>query len=146
MNDNLSAIYELRRQGLLLAKLNPATRTAVTAAMAFAYAVRLCPIYHSKHNTVTDVRDPFEDAYAISRETVDELISYCRTQWSAGEKPSFYDLEDKFKIDRMGIYAVLRYEYLSGGLEPADIEGLLTHCPMEVKDFARPFEEEELQI
>lgn len=59
----VSAIFELKRQELVLAKLNPATKAFVDDAYVYAITHRLCPVFHESDGGT----NPFEGCYSTSR-------------------------------------------------------------------------------
>jgi hypothetical protein len=79
MNSNdmtIRAIFELKRQELILAKLNPATRKFVDDAYAYAIRHRLCPVAHESNGET----DPFESCYSTSRKFALKVLNYADEQ------------------------------------------------------------------
>ena len=75
MNSNdmtIRAIFELKCQELILAKLNPATKEFVDDAYAYAIRHHLCPVFHESDGDT----DPFESCYRTSREFALEVLDY----------------------------------------------------------------------
>lgn len=136
----LKAVYELRRQEIILAKLNTVMAAAIPDALAFAYASRLCPVFHTMHTTE---EDPFDSAYRVSREFANAVLEYCDEMWLKKEKVTFYGLEDRFaNLDRgkrMDVYAILRYAFLGGRFDPDFFKGVLSNCPAEAHGLDSPF-------
>lgn len=140
----LKAIYETKRQALLLAYSTPSTSATVGKARAFAYSERMCPVFHSHHSPHEGVLDPFDGAYEIPRAFVTEVLDYCDNQWLEKNVPTFYDLEEKYdRGKRMALYSILRYAFLSDKFDEDFYTTILSRCPTEAKSIASssvPFE------
>lgn len=112
MDDQLIALYELKRQTFLLGYIqNPG---AFSDALAFAYYHRVAPIYHEQIARESYDSDPFEDVYKVKAEFIDEVTEYIdeRVRADDYEAVGFYNLEEKFggyKTNRMLLIYALEY-------------------------------------
>ena len=132
----LKAIYETKREQILLAWLNPATREYVDDAYAYAYKTRIFPFFH----LLKDDENVFAGIYTVEKECIDKVTEYLDTLRTDVEVKSleFRILEIKFSNDigtRDKLIAIFRYCFLSGYYK--------NHCkaiesnkapPLEVKD------------
>ena len=144
----IKAVYETKREQLMLGWLNPNTREYIDDAYAYAYSQRMFPFFHEeeKHET-----DPFADVYDIKRNFIDEVTEYLdefdRMDESNPERQNlnFASMEDKFggyRNKRVELIVVLRYCFLSDRFMPTLYETILKNSPpVEVQSFNRPIEE-----
>lgn len=140
----LKAIFEVQRQNLILAKLNPQTSKHIDDALAFAYHKRLCPTLH----TSSAADDPFNDAWKITRDFVDQVSTYCEEQRRRKEPVGFgTELEGKFSRDqRHTLVDVMRYIFLAGRFDPPFWKALLRMAPSEARGITHRFELNELLL
>lgn len=137
----LRAIYEAKRQNLLIAKLNPNTSVLIQDSYAYAYTRRLYPFYQADHD------DPYEAVYKITKEFVEKILKHCDDKWLKEEKTTFYELEDKFGREYRGeIISVLRYAFLEQVFDRDFFENLLVECPAEAHGLTRDFDLKDITI
>jgi hypothetical protein len=140
----LKAIYETKRQGLILAKKNPATANAIDDATAYAYKNRMKPLFGSDTEN-----DPFESVYEIKTELTDAVTKHIDSVWDKGPIPSFRELEDKFggyRTNRSELISILRYTFLSDRFDDKTYKTILADAPIEAQGINRPFSDNEIYL
>lgn len=139
----IRAIFGLKRQELVLAKLNPATKEFVDDAYVYAIRHRLCPVFHDSDGDI----DPFESCYSTSRKFALEVLDYANQQWMSKNKLTFYTLEQKFRHDsRVDLLVILRYAFLAHRFEQGFFSDLISECPSEASRINTPLGQEELYL
>ncbi len=139
----IKAIFELKRQELILAKLNPATQKFVDDAYVYAIRHRLCPVFHDSDGDI----DPFESCYSISRKFALEVLDYADQRWMSKNNLTFYNLEEKFGHDsRVDLLVILRYAFLAHRFDQGFFSDLISECPSEVSRINTPLGQEEIYL
>lgn len=140
----IRALYELQRTAVIMAKLNPATSSAITDAVALAHQSRLCPIFD-----VESESDAFADGYTIGRDAVSKVLNFCAHSTKGGGTLTFYDIENHFSdgdLDRIAIVSILRYAFLRGKFTDKFYENLLSGSPAEASGITDKFGTDELAL
>lgn len=139
----VSAIFELKRQELILARLNPATKEFVDDAYVYAIMHRLCPIFHESDGNT----DPFESCYSPSRKVAHNIVEYANQQWLSKNNLTFYNLEKKFGHNsRVDLLVVLRYAFLAHRFDQGFFSDLTSECPSEASRINTPLGQEEVYL
>lgn len=139
----IRAIFELKRQELVLAKLNPATKEFVDDAYTYAIRHRLCPVFHKSDGNT----DPFESCYSTSRELALEVLDYADQRWMSKNKLTFYNLEEKFGHDsRVDLLVILRYAFLAHRFDQGFFSDLMSECLSEAGRINTPLKQEALYL
>lgn len=141
----LKGLYEVKRDQIISAYLNPATRDYVPTALAYSYALRVYPIFHNTY----ELNDIFNGCYSVSKDQVKYIIDAIE---EAGENYlSFYDLESLANAPaRWELITILRYWWLHADygkeLDPKIFNTLLGNmqCPTEAHGLQRKFEINEI--
>lgn len=135
-SDIIKCIYETKREQLLLAWKNPATRKFIDEAYVYAYYVRMPPYGHNDY----EENDPFECAYQFSADFAQDVLKYVDDLWVAdrNKTPTFYDLEGKFggKSKRIELLSILRYARLQGQFGDDFYKKLLSDAPIEANSIS----------
>ena len=140
---SIKAIFELKRQELVLAKLNPETKEFVDDAYVYAIRHRLCPVFHDSDGDI----DPFEICYSTSREFALEVLDYADQQWMSKNKLTFYTLEQKFGHNsRVDLLIILRYAFLAHRFDQEFFNDLISECPSEAGRINTPLKQEALAL
>lgn len=126
----LKAIYETKREQLILAVKNPALSGHVNLAYVYAHESRMAPYFHIQKDD-----DPFVGAYNISWDFVSEVIEYADKEWLAGNVYEFYEYEHQFGGDkRCELIAIFRYTFNSRKFDAAFFKKLVSNAPVEAND------------
>jgi len=138
----IQAMYELKRQGLLLGY--SAGNGNVDPALAFAYEKRLAPIFHEGIMRESYDEDPFHDAYFVKSDFVAEVVKYIDECWLAKEleKVEFYKLEDKFGgygSMRMELIHIIEYARISRRFDDEVYSAIESNAPVEANEIAAEF-------
>lgn len=139
---SIEALYEIKRQGLLLGFI--AHPDKVDPALAFAHQHRLSPIFHEAVMKEAYGQDPFEEAYHIKSKFANDVIKYIEELWRAKdyERLSFNELEDKFggyKANRMELIFVIEYARISGRFDNAVYAAIEKDAPVEASPISSSF-------
>lgn len=142
MDQQLVALYELKRQSFLLGYVQNPDR--FSNALAFAYFHRVAPIFHE--NIVREVygSDPFDEIYAVKRDFILEVVKYVDEQWHAKnfEDIGFYNLEDKFggyKANRVELIHALEYARIDGRFDEDVWKAIGSNSPAEANSLDATF-------
>ncbi len=149
-NNLLKAIYETKRQQLILGFNTPVVRDSLNEAYVYAYYQRMFPYFH---NEFDDDIDPFADVYNITPSLVREVIEYADNVWMDKTTPnlSFYDYESHFgghHTQRHELIAIFRYASLSGRFDKVFFNDLLKNgdAPCEANGLNEPLESSEIGL
>jgi hypothetical protein len=95
-NKLLKAIYEAKRQELLLSWMNPQLMQSMDQAYLYAYEQRLCPFLHVDYNV-----DPFYEIYETSLDfvAIEEFLREMQKQFS----------NDNYRADKL--YSLMGFRY-----------------------------------
>ena len=149
MDATISALYDLKRQGILLARLNPVTAGAIDDALAHAYNVRICPVQHDRY-TATEIVDPFKGAYDVEYDFARAVLDFCDKEWLAGRTVTFRALERKFSDragdTRMALVGILRYAFLRPSFDDKFFQGLQSDAPSEAHGIDATFRLDEISV
>jgi hypothetical protein len=143
----LRAIYETKRQQILLAWLSSESRNVLDPALVFAYSCRMYPIIH-----IGGRIDAFEGIYDIDKQFVTSVTNYVDSKLMKKDfaNLTFYEIEDLFNGDRMQLIDVFRYLFLCDlPLFNEDFFAKLlekTNCPSEASGICYKLEIGELNI
>jgi|GEM_PF-2730942 len=149
MNNNemlMRAIYETKREQLMLGWLDADKRKYMNDAYVYAHNVRMYPFF--QHDATRS--DPFETIYDIKKELVKEVIEFIDKVWLAdkeSEDLQFYNLETKFssKLDRHTLMCIIRYCYISDRFCDNFYSTAMSNAPVEVhNNLNNPLEESNL--
>ena len=146
-NKILRAIYETKREELLIAKLQNTKNNNISDAYVYAYASRLCPVFHSQNALELGQSDPFEEIYHIKRESILVVLNYCDEKWGNNDKIDFNQLENRFeKLGRWVLIAILRYAYLSDKFDGSFFSMLHENHTTEYQKIDTPLSSDEIAI
>lgn len=138
------AVYEAKREQLILAVKNPATTDFIDLAYAYAYLERLCPFWHVGED------DPFDTAYSIGREFCMEVLKFIDDFVVTGkEGPNFNEIESKFggyKVNRIELVRIIRYIYLCDRYEDSTFNSILRNAPAEAHSINMPITQDNFYI
>jgi hypothetical protein len=126
----LKAIYEAKREQLLLGWKNPENHRSIDIGYAFAYDHRMCPTQTQDPDRV----DPFEDTYEINRAFIEDVLLYLDGQWLKGntDVPTFYELENKYgREKRYELMCVLRYAKVLKMFDDDFYKKIVSNAPAE---------------
>ena len=144
-------VFQLTRLTILIAARTPEAAKALDHSYVFAWDRGVYPLL----NESAQFHRPFGQFFAITEEMVDELSKYLDARWLEGKAPSFYKLEDHYKVrysrtpwDRSSLMAVCRYLYLQNAFDKAFWEALLkgSDHPIEARSITRKFDLSEISI
>jgi hypothetical protein len=149
MDQQLVALYELKRQSFLIGYIQNPDR--FSDALAFAYNHRLAPIFHEDIARETYDGDPFDKIYAVKREFITALIKYVDDRALAGDLKAveFYKLEDKFggyKAHRMELRFALEYARIEGRFDDAVWAAIESNAPAEANSLDAEFSPEDIHF
>ena len=142
MDAQLTALYELKRQGFLLGYVQ--NRDRFNDAHAFAYYHRVAPVFHEDIARETHGGDPFESVYSVKRDFVLEVLKYVDglDQARDYESLAFYKLEDKFggyKTNRMELIYTLEYARIAGRFDEKFWDAIQADAPAEANQLDAEF-------
>jgi hypothetical protein len=113
---DIKALYELKRQNLLMGYLQHPEK--IDDALAYAYTHRLAPVFHEQTMRDSHGGDPFEAAYAVPADFMNELFKFmdeCSINGNLADL-EFYKLEEKFggyKKNRIELIYAIEYARIS---------------------------------
>lgn len=141
MDNELIALYELKRQGFLIGYVQNPDR--FSDSLAFAYYNRLAPIFHENIARETYGEDPFADVYAVKGDFISEVLNYVDERDLAGDHQAleFYKLEDKFggRSNRIELIHVLEYARIDGRFNKQVWDAVLSNAPAEANNLDDTF-------
>lgn len=139
---SIEALYEIKRQGLLLGFISNPDK--FDPALAYAHQHRLSPIFNEEILREAYGQDPFEQAYWIKSSFVDDVTKYIdelfRKKDYAGL--AFNEIEDRFggyKAKRMELRAVIEYARIKGLFDDAVYGAIEKDAPIEVAPISSSF-------
>ena len=142
--DILKALYYIRKNQILqFYKMNP-EKSGYPNSYVYAISNDCYPFFHSSDET-----DLYLDCFSISKDFCQEFIRYIdEVCWLKKEYKSFYELEDKFGLEKRSDMAViLRYCYLDGRFAREEFWNAITEngkCPSECRGLASEFSDWEI--
>jgi len=142
MDNQLTALYEIKRQSFLLGYVQNPDR--FSDALAFAYYHRMAPVFHEDIARETYGGDPFEDIYAVKRDFILEVLKYVdeRALDHDYEAIQFSKLEDKFggyKTNRMQLIYALEYARIDRRFDEKVWAAIESNAPMEANPLDATF-------
>ena len=138
-------LFQLARFNLLCAAMSRDTAGAVTDAYAYAWGDSVYPLFDDGPS----LHLPFAEQFDVTYEMVDELSKYLDERWSERDVPSFYKLEDHYKVqsgrnrwNRSALLHVCRYLFLKDSFDTEFWKALLIENdhPTEAKWIVRSFD------
>jgi hypothetical protein len=148
-DDLITALYETKRQNFLIGFIqNPSN---FNPALAYAYYHRMAPVFHE--DTVREIyeSDPFEKAYWIKADFINEVLKYVDELDLANnhEDLKFSKLEDHFggyKANRMELRCIIEYARIEGRFTDDFYEAISDMAPVEAKHYAKTFEPKDVHF
>lgn len=142
MNNELIALYEIKRQAFLIGYIENPER--YSDALAYAYYHRVSPIFHEQSARETYGTDPFEEVYAVKTEFMEEVLDFVDKcdldkNYSAIE---FRSLEDRFggyKANRIELIFTLEYARIDGRFDKNVWDAIKINAPLEAHHISATF-------
>lgn len=149
MDNQLIALYEIKRQGFLLGYIQNPDRFG--DALAFAYYHRIAPVLHEDIARETYDGDPFEDIYAVKRDFILEVLKYIDERDLAGDHDAlgFYKLEEQFggyKTNRMELIHALEYIRIEGRFDDKVWAAIESNAPAEANSLEAKFSPQDVDF
>jgi hypothetical protein len=115
-------LFAIMRFQILTTALSSELGERLTDAYVYAWDARVYPLF----NHGPDWHGPFADCFEVSKAMLDELSKYLDEAWRDGKVPSFYQLEERYRIregggewDRGKLIHACRYMRLQGLFDDA---------------------------
>ncbi|WP_441460169.1 hypothetical protein [Burkholderia thailandensis] len=142
MDQQLIALYELKRQSFLIGYIQNPKHFA--DALAFAYFNRLAPIFHEDIMREYYGSDPFAEVYAVKADFMNEVLKYVDECEHQGDFTAieFYNLEDKFggyKANRIELIHTLEYARIDGRFSEKVWNAIEHNAPSEANRLEQAF-------
>lgn len=149
MNQQLVALYEIKRQSFLLGYIQTPDR--FDNALAYAYYHRVAPVFHENIARETYGSDPFDEIYAVKRDFALEVLNYVDERSLAGDLKAieFNSLENKFggyKVNRMELVNILEYARINRRFDSAVWAAIESRAPMEANPLESKFTPEDVDF
>lgn len=146
--DVLKAIYETKRDQLIIAYKNHDECSYISDSYIYAYYCRMCPVFELSDDIEND---PFHEVYDIKKDFIMSLLDYLGDIYNDEQKktPSFRMIECEFggyKVNRMEIVFVLRYFFLNSFYDEDFYKDILRESPVEANGINRPLEASEIYL
>ncbi|NCB27234.1 MAG: hypothetical protein EOM62_17535 [Bacteroidia bacterium] len=149
-NDILKAVYETKRENLLISYLNATKngKALYPKGYIFAYLKRLCPIFDEN----PDIEDPFKEVYEVKKDMIDDILKYCDDHHDREGMPllTYRKLEDHFKpVGRCELINVIKYMKMSDRFDDSFYKNLLDRKgmpPAEASSINRKFTDNDIII
>ena len=147
MDRNLLALYEVKRLQFLMGYVQFPNK--ISDAHAFAVFHRMAPIFHENILREVHGEDPFDDAYAVKKEFITEVLRYVDERWLEKDFDAlgFYNLEEKFggyKTNRIELIHSLEYMRIDGRFDDAFWNAVEANAPAEANSIDSTFTPEEV--
>ena len=138
----LNTLFDLKRQQVALAYLNPATEKFVDKAYAYAISNKVYPFLHDPEDHF------FDDFYAIKREFVEDILIYADDLFLKDKYLTFYEYESIFGHDkRCELLFVFRYAFLCRNrFNDKFYETLISEAPSEASLLSGTFNKDEITL
>lgn len=149
MNNQLVALYELKRQTFLVGYIQAPDR--FNDALAFAYYHRIAPILHEAVAREVYDLDPFADVYAVKGDFVREVLHYVDDRARAEDFTAleFYNLEEHFggyKTNRIELIHTLEYIRIDRRFDDKVWSAIERNAPMEASRLDATFSPDEVEF
>jgi len=137
-------IFQLTRFNLLWAAMNDPQKV-ISDAYAYAWKAGVYPMFDDG----ASLHIHFADQFKVSEDMMDELSKHLDDCWQEKAVPSFYELENHYKVrsgrtvwDRSLLLRACRYMFLRESFDKCFWEALLrgTDHPTEAKSIIRNFD------
>jgi hypothetical protein len=147
METQIVALYEVKRQSLLLGYLQ--NRSHFQDALAFAYFNRLAPVLHENIARETYKADPFEEVYAVKASFISDVLKHVAERVAANdlEAIEFYNLEGEFgghQENRVELIHTLEYARISGRFNDSVWAAIESNAPSEANSLDAAFSPDEI--
>ena len=138
----ITAVYELKRQGILLGYLQSPEN--FDAAYVYAVDKRIPPIFHEGIMREAHGHDPFAECYVVTPTFAQSVISFVDECWMNKDfsKVGFYDLESMFGGHheiRMELIHILEYARIAGRFDDELFEAVEANSPTEAHPLGSSF-------
>lgn len=148
MDKQLVALYELKRQSLLLGCVqNPGM---ISDGLAFAYENRVVPVLHENIAREVHGGDPFEDVHSVKADFVLEVLKHVDELDQAGDYKGlgFYNLEDHYggRGIRVELIHALEYIRIDGRFDEKVWKAIEANAPVEANRIASTFSASEVSL
>lgn len=142
VDDQLVALYEIKRQSFLIGYIQNPDR--FSDSLAFAYFHRIAPIFHENSAREVYDSDPFEAIYAVKAEFIRDVLKYIDQRDLEGDLAAigFYNLEDMFggyKANRVDLIYALEYARIDGRFGENIWKAIEGNAPTEANSLAASF-------
>ncbi len=141
MDKQLVALYELKRQSLLLGYVqNP---SMISDGLAFAYENRVAPVLHENIAREVHGGDPFEDVHSVKADFVLDVLKHVDELDKAGNYKdlAFYNMEDHYggRGIRVELIHALEYIRIDGRFDDKVWKAVEANAPAEANRIASSF-------
>lgn len=137
-------LFQLARFNVLAAAKTKGFDQALSPAYIYAWEEGVYPIFQQ----MGGLHKPFASHFRVTEQMMDELSKFLDDRWLAKEVPSFYQLEDHYKVrsgrtawDRVSLLIACRYMFLDRAFDEDFWKSLLRESdhPTEAKSIIRKF-------
>lgn len=137
--------FEIARFNLISTAMSEDIGNAIPGSYAYAWSEGVYPLFDQG----ATLHQPFSEHFTVTEEMVEELAKFLDERELDGDTPSFYELEDYYKVrtartpwDRMQLIHTCRYMYLRSMWNPTFWAELLrgSDHPSEAKSITGDFD------